>query len=245
MRNRYIITSGYWAAKNDTFKANFHRVWHENTVKHTKPEEIFIINHASECMPVDRFDDPSLGVYQEHWLNMTYNPGHNSSLPRGNSNSASHICGWTQAFLIGCQLAYGCGCDLLFKEQDCLIIGDGLIEKAYETLGVTGGGRGFCCGARAYAWGQPLEQSLVLVAYEDTLDFIKAYMEVKGSDNETSPEKKFFDIGRNRKIMPMSFLPFGIGRRKWQMDLRKVPVPFYLQQINQGDLNLLEGMKLL
>jgi hypothetical protein len=180
--SRYLIATGWWCSddrddrdcrKGDEIirSREFHALWHECVTKYANAEEILVIDSASPIKP-PKFPG-------EVWLEMKTNFGHAT-------RCVEKLSGVSRAFLMS--MMYCCLNEYdywVYVEQDCLIYGEGIIEKAIEadmTGMVFGSGKGTP---------QPLQHSLMVVNSRRIPAFIANYMSIAASDRDLSPEMKF------------------------------------------------------
>jgi hypothetical protein len=233
MSRKFTLVSGYWAGETETGKRDFHQLWYDNTMRFIPActENLFIVNHGSQCLPPVQ--------PHEQWINLTHNAGYAITLGYTGPDPG-RLCGWSQAFLLGCQLAALNGSDLLFKEQDCLVFGD-VLTPMYDVLTKAGGG--LVCGGPACSNDQPLEQSLVLVDYEDTLRFVEAFLGIPQSDNQIYPEGKW-KLLRESKRFQINYFPFEGGRSR-PCPVGNMQEPFFLQHMVQPEVDALRARGLI
>lgn len=98
----------------------FFDVWLSNTLKYTKPRDIYVIG---DKLP-NRNDIKKVEISD--------NLGHVMRYPK--IDDKQYLCGWSAVALIGCMIAYASKCDVIYKEQDCLAFGD-WVGKMNEELG--------------------------------------------------------------------------------------------------------------
>lgn len=136
-------------------------------------------------------------------------------------------CGWSAGVVFGMMHAYINQVDFLYKEQDCLWFGDGIIDQMYKEIGdkdiIFGS-----CKLMAHA------QSLFLVKRDAIPDIISQL--AQNDDSKVLPEAKFGKLMNSTKL---SFgydrdRPFNISDRYW-----------YIQQVSESELNILQENKLL
>jgi hypothetical protein len=203
MKQRYIIVTGYYGDKDDTYRQELFKIWYKNTMYHTRknpPVAIFVIN-ANGYMPKDQ--------RKGTWIDIPYNLGHVCDTMAIGSMPYKHgLCGWTMGTLIGALLAFNSNADMVYKEQDCLAFGP-WVEEIYKTLGnkikiVTG--------KLDPALPFKIEQSLFAVKYEYLIDFVRTYISITIPDWEMVPEHKWERLIQTQWKDRFEFLPFGYGR---------------------------------
>lgn len=180
----YIITSGWWSTQDDRDNRRikngdsqirskaFHALWHKMIKRYTSAKKVYIIDSNSPIKP-------ELNVEDEVMLSLLENAGHST-------NHTGKLCGVSRAHLLGMSLAMVNEVEYwVYIEQDALIYGEGIIEKAISKM------------TKHYMFGeglgtpQPMQQSFMIVKTDAIPTFIKYFNDIKAKDNEISPETKF------------------------------------------------------
>lgn len=220
MTQNFIIGSGY----HPDGKSFQNHLWLRNTEKYASPKDVYII-----CTEATRYND--VAGYNQILLN--HNLGHVHHLIEHNR---SGLTGWGQSVLTLALIAYGCGKDLIFKEQDCFWVGD-VVGQLYRDCE----GKNMVFGPLMKTPpGMSCAQSTFLIKHEFLLQFVYAYLELDENEKSTLTEDKFcmlentcWDVGR---------MSFGVDRER--------PIPydqptFYVQQCTLEELKELEGKGLI
>lgn len=185
-RYRYIINSGWWCGEatpenekrveygsSEIRDVAFFREWYDSVNRHTSPLKILVVDSASPTRP-DLPDDSRL-----EFVSLDINAGH----------STSHVgkyAGCTRCFLVGMAYAYATEADYwVYVEQDALLYGEGIVEAAIDTMKSD-----FMFGDRGDT-PQPLQQSMMIVHKSAIPKFIKAYADIRATDEVIPPEVKF------------------------------------------------------
>lgn len=191
----FIIGTGYYNYNSSVFDdSTFLRdVWIPNTKK-LNPNRIVIVNSNSE--EIDCGNDVE-------WINLSRNPKHVKDMGKDESLFG----GWSLSFINSAIYAYSCGCDFLYKEQDCLTFGDDLINVIYDK-----------CKGKQMVTGELIDYPNKDYTIELSLmflkrDFIPLFLSELMSINKTDgygmrPEKKFLVI---REKHPDKIGTFGFG----------------------------------
>ena len=132
----YIISTGWWCdgtgihagsvnnkSSNFTRSPAFFDIWIEQVLKVSKPQKILITDSKS---PVDYPRKITKNGLVE-FVSLNQNFGHAI-------NCEGKYCGWTRSILNGAFYSYINDCDFVYVEQDCLLFGEGIIEKAFESM---------------------------------------------------------------------------------------------------------------
>jgi len=196
-KSSYVITSGWWSTEDDiddrTIKVgdsfirskDFHKLWYEVIDRFTKAKKVYIVDSASPVKPI-------LGSNEE-LVSLVENAGHST-------HHTGKLCGVSRAHLLGMSLALANEVDYwVYIEQDALIYGDEIIEKAIENMT-----KPYMFGA---GWGtpQPMQQSFMIIKREAIPTFIKNFIAIKARDNQISPETKFaIAVSPFLKMLPES-----------------------------------------
>jgi hypothetical protein len=125
-------------------------------------------------------------------------------------------------------IAYNCGRDFIYKEADCLWVGD-VPKQMYQDCG----DKGMVFGARMKTapW-MACAQSTFLIKHWFILDFLRGYLFLP-NDKDMLPEDKFVKLEENAPDK-YARLSFGVDREK--------PIPyddsiFYAQQITESEMS--------
>lgn len=222
----YIIHSGYWcdgsavhpgATKYSDPRIRttaFHRVWCESVRSFANPEKIIIVDSAS---PVK----PELAHEKIEWLNLKRNFLHGMTCD-------TKFCGASRAILTGAFYSYMNDADYsVFMEQDCLIYGEGIIERGIEAMGTKG---------ISFALGGPnrSDQSLMIIRHDYFIRFLNAYLAIPQNDKEMDTEDKFLQIIQEHDSFAP--LPFGYARNR---PIHFKDSHFYAQQWRKDELERL------
>lgn len=179
--NRYMIGTGYCATSKTPIPArSFFEVWHDNTVKHARPEKIVVVTCQGAKLNVQY-----PGCIE---VPITGDLGHIRDIHEGKKQSA--LSGWAGSMLVAAMVAYCDEKDFIYKEQDCLAFGP-WVEQLYYDMGdgMAAIGRGL----------QPphhklkSSQSLFIVRHAYIWQFVRDYLN-EGKDNcfDNYGEVKFF-----------------------------------------------------
>jgi hypothetical protein len=132
-------------------------------------------------------------------------------------------CGWTAGVVFGMMHAYLHNVDFLYKEQDCLWFGQGIVDQMYQDLGDKDIVFGSC-----KLMGPA--QSLFLVRRNAIPNIIASL--AQDDDKDVLPEYKFARLPNQAK------LSFGYDRdRPFNID----DVNWYIQQVSKEELDLLQS----
>jgi len=237
MNKKYIITTGYWNGTNNNtenqnsekidFVKKFFNIWWENTLKYSKPQDILVINQNSTCLPDEK---------KGKWLDTLYNLGHVHAL---DSNNYPHkkFAGCSITFMIAALYCYNSNCDMIYKEQDCLAFGD-WINKLY--IDAEEKNAKMLIGRAEDSHGQTSAQSVLLIKHDFLLDFVKSYISLEHNDagyNYVRPERKFTILKNIIHPESIQFMSMGYDRER-PKDFNEET--YYIQQVNQDELNLLK-----
>lgn len=192
---KYMIGTGYYESSqrdSDFYK----KYWLPNTLKYSSPEKIIIVSAAS----------PNLKKLDiEQWIDLTINPGHTDHMRR--TGDMSLLGGWTIGFILGAMYAYSCGCDFIYKEQDCLAFGN-WVEEARRELSAKNVkmlmGR-----IPEYQQAEGTEVCLVYIERDFIPEFISRLMGINKSDRDYFCEYKFLEIMRSTSAI--GYFDFGYG----------------------------------
>ena len=228
---KYVIGTGWWcdgsgkhagSANNtsteSTRKKDFFKTWRHFIEKYTKPEKIIITDSNSPIPPDFNGTD---GRYE--YIKLTDNFGHASV-------SDTDMCGWTRSFLNGAFYAYITNADYyVYIEQDCLVVGDNIIEKIIDNLGY------FQVSHGLWEHAYKVEQSFVIIRKDAIVKFIKDYTDLsEGSpDSAITPEQKF-NVFVENGTFNFKELPIPYGRTR-PIDFDREY--FYAQHLNDEELN--------
>ena len=199
MPARYVIGSGWWYGENSKYKKGsalsrapkFHEVWKHCVFKYAKPERVIIVDSNA---PIKPDKDP-----REEWVSLDRNYQVGEPVKENNGYN-----GWMRGFMLGAHYAWACNCSFLYVEQDCLIIGDGIIDAILglpDDHILVGGIHHEGC--KPLPW--KLQQSLVFVPYGLIPEFLYKLTTVP----KAACEKMFIDAG-----VPYKTFPFGWGRAR-------------------------------
>jgi len=183
MNPTYIITSGWWSAKEDEDtrlikvgdeyirSKDFHELWYKAIKKYTNPKKIYIIDSNSPIKPILHKN--------EEIIELIENAGHST-------NHIGKLCGVSRAHLVGMMMALANEVDYwVYIEQDALIYGKGIIEYAISKMK-----KPYMFGA-GFGTPQPTQQSFMIIKTNFIPEFIKNFTSIKARDNQISPETKF------------------------------------------------------
>jgi hypothetical protein len=227
MRN-FIIGTGYYAKRGESWGPWFAKIWADNLKRYDHPsmDRVICIGNGGCCNPYKGEDIDFIGL--------DGNLGHiHQLIGKAKPYKDHQFCGWSGAILAGALLAYANETDAVFLEQDCLAFGP-WIERLYSELGDAQ----MIFGKSKH---MPCAQSLFLIKHNFIPDFVKYYM--AGSDRAFIPETKFkmlIDQGKNVDVVRQ--FSFGCDRDR--------PIPmnddvFYVQKLTPGELQGLHAMGLI
>ncbi|MBK6765867.1 MAG: hypothetical protein IPG71_05910 [bacterium] len=233
----YIVHSGWWcdesqrhigAKYNDSDNRirtpKFFDVWYDCVTRFASPRRVFIADSASPLKP-------DLTGKSIEWVSLAQNFQHGMIC-------VGKFGGWTRAFALGAMYAYLNDAEYsVFLEQDCLIVGDGIIERAIENMSRAEISYGGTSVVR-------IEQSFVIIKRDYILRFLNDFLGMKASDRDVFTEVKFQRIQKreyalsfaglnNSRFIP---LPFGFGRNR-PIDFAERC--FYAQQWSRAELEAL------
>jgi hypothetical protein len=230
----YIIHTGWWCdesrkhigteynqSDNRLRTPLFFDVWYDAIRKASDPEKILIVDSASPAKP-------DLTGKEVELVSMKRNFQHGMICD-------SKYGGWTRAFLLGAYYAYMNDADYsVFIEQDCMIVGEGIIERAISAMGRKGISYGDKSPVR-------IEQSFVIMRNDFIPKFLAAYTALPQSDKEVFTEVKFQRMQKwdrfwsyaGLKRDEYTPLPFGYGRMR---PLNCSDPHFYAQQWTEQEL---------
>ncbi|MEZ8829285.1 hypothetical protein AB6E20_11285 [Vibrio cyclitrophicus] len=184
MKASYVVTTGWWCNKADDHREtcfgdgqirekDFFQKWYNAVTSFTSPEKILVVDSNSPIppnLPTDK---------RLEFISLDINAGHST-------NHVGKFCGVTRAHILGMQYALLCDVDYwVYIEQDALIYGHGIVEKAIEKMDK---GIMFGCGRGTP---QPMQQSFMIMHKDQIWDFLKRLNGINKRDNEISPEMKF------------------------------------------------------
>jgi hypothetical protein len=237
MKNKYIITTGYWNGPNGIdgtidlqkieFTKNFFDIWWENTFRYSSPEEVLVINQNSQFLPLEK---------KGKWIDTLFNLGHVHSLDV-NDYPHKKFAGCSLTFMMAALYCYNSNCDMIYKEQDCLAFGD-WANKLYSDSEKNNAK--MLIGREEDADGQTSAQSILLIKHDFLLDFVKSYISLDYNDagyNYIRPERKFTIIKNIIHPNSIKFMSIGYDRARpkdYNEDI------YYIQQVKQEELDLLK-----
>lgn len=218
LKRGYVVGSGWWCdnsgrhagsktghktGADDIRTKDFFSLWYYFVDKYTDPEKIIIVDSASPVKP-DLPKDERL-----EFLSLVKNWGHFVDC------DYEKMCGVERAHL-GCALySYINDCNLVYIEQDCLVLGEGWLEKCFESIEK---------GKIMYGDGentpQPIQQSLAIVMWEYIPTFVdrlidqfykhRDLLERGGDRSSHNTEHRWHDAFRE----DVDYVPFGYGRAR-------------------------------
>lgn len=220
MSNNYQIYSGFVkdVDPNKYGGLNADRwlnIWYSNTQKYSKNTQCNLLG------PDIPYDDRFVWIRQiiDH-----PNLGHIGDYIHGHRQGK--WCGWTAGVIFGMMHAYLHSVDFIYKEQDCLWFGEGIVDQLYRDLGDKNIVFGSC-----QLMGPA--QSLFLVRRNAIPDIIADL--ARDDDKDVLPEYKFARLPNHARL---SFgydrdRPFNTKDKNW-----------YIQQVTKEELDLLrrEGL---
>ncbi len=202
--SNYIIHSGWWcdgtgvhpgATKYSDARIRtvaFFDVWYEFVRAYTKPEKILIVDSASPVLPDLDGKDIECVSMRRNFLH-----GMKCDTQWG---------GWTRAFFTGAFYALMNDVDYaVFVEQDCLPVGEGVVERAIANMGDK---------KISFSLGGPnrSDQSFTILRRDYIAEFARKFMAIPKDDREMDTEDKFMHIvNEDDSLAP---LPFGYGRNR-------------------------------
>jgi hypothetical protein len=202
----YIIHSGWWcdgstvhpgATKYSDPRIRtvaFHEVWYEFVKKYTNPEKVIIVDSAA---PVQ----PDLTGKDIQFLSLKRNFLHGMTCD-------TKFCGASRAILTGAFYSFINDADYsVFIEQDCLVYGEGIIERGIAELQSTGKQISFTLGGPNRS-----DQSLMIIDRNYFMKFLNAYLAIQQNDREMDTEDKFLQIIKEHDSFTP--LPYGYGRNR-------------------------------
>jgi hypothetical protein len=232
----YVVGTGWWCDETSDHAGtqfnestdyirtrDFFRLWYACVDRYTDPEKILVVDSNSPVRPKLPDDD------RLEFLSLAENFGHYVDC------DPARMCGVERVHLMCALYAYLNDCDLIYIEQDCLVLGEGWVDRCYENWSegkiMYGDGEGTP---------QPQQQSLVLVARPYIPIFIQRLLVYFFAAREEltqgapigprSPEKRWHQAFKK----DVDYLPFGYGRaRPLDFDARDL----YAQHWEQDELN--------
>ncbi len=200
----YIVHSGWWcdgtsvhpgATKKSDPRIRsqlFFDVWYEFVTRFSKPEKILIVDSASPVRP-------ELNGKSVEFLSLKRNFLHGMTCD-------TKYGGWTRAFFTGAFYALMNDAEYsVFVEQDCLCVGNGIIERAIDNLGSK---------SITFSVGGPnrSDQSLTIMRTDYIMEFASAFFAIPADDRDMDTEDKFHKIVTDHDAFVP--LPFGFGRNR-------------------------------
>lgn len=231
---KYVIGTGWWCdgtgehthtnhqkyVDKETRKKDFFNLWYKAVKKFTKPQKIIMIDSNSPIKP-NISNKKDVSIYE-----LSKNFG--ASLD-GTKNK--RLSGWDRSILGSASLSFLEDCEyFVYIEQDCLIYGKNIIEKAIKSMGkkpmLLGSGNGTP---------QPIQQSFVIIKK----DFIHKFLQMEFNLN-----KNMLSIDSEKRYSLRfkgyyDFLPFGYGRKR-PIDFNQSH--FYVQHLRTNELSKLKKM---
>jgi hypothetical protein len=181
---KYIVGSGWWCGDdslrlkhgdNLIRQSGFHDIWMRGVETFCNPEKIIIVDSNSPIKP-----NVKDGI---EFLSLNQNAGHSTNLKKGEK-----YCGWSASVLLSMHYALHCDCDyFVYIEQDCLLYGDGVIEKQIEHMNSNGLDLLYGSGDNTF---QPVQVSFFVVKKSYIEKLISKYFSINSDDSELSPEFK-------------------------------------------------------
>lgn len=224
----YIIGTGWWCdgsgvhahtkhqqyVDKNTRQKEFFNLWYKAVKKYANPKKIIMVDSGSPIKP-DLKGKSDVAMYS---LDKNY-----GAALVGTQNKK--LSGWDRGVLASASLAFFEGCDYyVYVEQDCLIYGKGIIEKAIKSMGnkpmLLGNGRGTP---------QPIQQSFFVVKRSFIPRFLAAEMTANSQKLSISPEKRYANSYKGF----YGWLPFGNGRVR-PLDFTKKH--FYAQHLREDEV---------
>jgi len=222
MNNNYQIYSGFVKDIDPQKYGGLHSYdwfihWRMNTWNSVKPFKP-IINLFGPDVP-DGIKMP--GIAYINYIAEYDNLGHIGDYIHGRKHGK--WCGWTAGVVFGMMHAYLHNMDFLYKEQDCLWFGEGIVDQMYSDLGDKDIVFGSC-----KLMGPA--QSLFLVRRNAIPNIIASL--AQDDDKDVLPEYKFARLSNHAK------LSFGYDRdRPFNTDDKH----WYIQQVTPQELELLRS----
>jgi hypothetical protein len=182
-----LVTSGWYSANEQrSYRAKgdpiirdvgFRPLWWRSLDTFVKPQHVLIVDSAS---PVKPNDAECTSTRFQH-LELLLNPGHSQ-------NCVHHYCGWMAAAIAGLEFALHNDVDMmLYIEQDALVYGDKIVEKAKNALRRRD---------LVFGPGKPeIQQSFFGATKRGIRGFLSALHAIPYSDKQVSPEQKFMFAG--------------------------------------------------
>ena len=179
-----LVTTGWYAsdeartyetAGDDLIRgANFRPLWWQSVDSFIKPRHVFIVDSASPIKP----NDAAWTATKFQHLELLINPGHSR-------NAKTHYCGWMASMIMGLEFALNNDVEMfVYVEQDVLVFGDKIIEKAKNALRrkdlVFGSGTSV-----------DIQQSFVAANKKGIRRFLSALHAIDYTDKQMAPEHKF------------------------------------------------------
>lgn len=197
----YCIGSGWWCDENNrrmhkegadfTRSVDMFDLWYKLVQKHTNPSAIVVVDSNSPTKP-DGSDDITWIEMQDNF----YPPYHTSDPIFGLQRPAA-----SRQIFLGATYAYFNEIDhYVWVEQDCVIKGDGIVERAIDNMRDAW----FSLGE----WDHRLSKctSFIVIDTDRVFDLIDCYKHESGK-----PELRWDELSKRLPFWP---LPFGYGRNR-------------------------------
>jgi hypothetical protein len=201
---QYIVHSGWWCDGSSVHPGAtkysdprirslaWFDVWYEFVRTYTAPQKVIVVDSASPVRP-------DLTGKDLEFVSMRRNFLHGMKCD-------SQWGGWTRSFFLGAFYAYLNDVDYsVFVEQDCLLVGEGIVEHAIAAMGDK---------QISFALGGPnrSDQSFTIIRRDYIRPFTDAFLSIDKDDREMDTEDKFLSIvERDQSLAP---LPFGYARNR-------------------------------
>jgi hypothetical protein len=239
---KIVVGSGWWCDNEqgdweigckESRSIPFFSLWLTQVIKCLSPHKIIITDSRSLLKP----DYAAYDLIE--WLELDKNYGHANDIRTKKIDTK--YSGFTRSVLQGCLYALNCDADYyVYVEQDCLIKGNDLLNKAIGTneedilIGAaTEGGVGLDGKTAA-----PMKQQSLMIIKKSAMErFISGLLSTDWTDGETSPE-----VTMERQLQPLGTIAIPYGRSR-PIDYKRSC--FYAQHFTIDELNQfiqLEGL---
>lgn len=223
----YVIGTGWWCdgtlgegepSDRVMISKDFFSTWYEHVIAYSDPRAIIVVDSKSPIKPLftQYKDVQSISLTKNYPPFMKFREGKN---PYGTFRTAA-----TRQMYLGAFYAYFTGTDyFVWVEQDCLIHGKGIIDKAIENMQE----------ATDISFGEfdddlKVETSFIVMKAASIPKIFDAYLRVKND----RPELKYWKMTHNGFINHVWF-PFGQGRNR---PIKFEDQYYYAQQLTNEEL---------
>jgi len=231
---KVIVGSGWWCDNKPhdwtigspvAQSVSFFKLWYQQVMQCLNPLCIVVTDSAAPEKPDHRL------FTNIRWIELDRNYGHANVLRAGRIRTK--YSGFTRAVVNGAMYALCCDADFyVFVEQDCLLYGDDLLNRAVADgnddilLGrPTEGGKGLNRPVAA----PMLQNALIIVRRTGLERFIGAILGAPWTDGEVSPEETM-----RQRMPPYGLIGIPFGRSR-PIDFKEPN--FYVHHLNDNELH--------